>query len=64
MTTKKAPSVIQMDREELAKLLTSVNETLATDAAHLKIEEKEKSFGALQLWNIRRKARYNGLTIR
>ena len=63
MTTKKAPSVIQMDREELAKLLTSVNETLATDAAHLDVEEK-KSFGAVQLWNIRRQARYNGLTIR
>ena len=62
MTTKNAPSVIRMDREDLANLLTSVNETLATDVAYF--EEKQKPFGAVQLWNIRRKARYNGLVIR
>jgi len=64
MMTKNAPSLIRMDREELANLLTSVNETLATDVAYLQPAAKPKQFGALELWNIRRKARYNGLVIR
>ena len=64
MMITKAPSVIQMGREELANLLTSVDETLATDLAFTKTTEKRKSFGTLQLWNIRRKARYNGVRIR
>ena len=59
----KAPSVIQMGREELANLLTSVNETVATDVAYFNAE-KRKPFNAIQLWNIRRKARYNGVVIR
>lgn len=64
MKTTNAPSVIQMGREQLANLLTSVDETLATDVAYLNGAEKRKSFGALHLWNIRRKARYNGVVIR
>lgn len=60
----KTPSVIQIDREDLANLLTPVNETLATDVAYLQNERKTKGFGALQLWDIRRKARYNGVVIR
>jgi len=64
MMTKNAPSVIQMDSEELANLLTSVNETLATDVMYLQTAREPKQFGTLQLWNIRRKARYNGLVIR
>lgn len=64
MMTKKAPSVIQMGREQLANLLTSVDETIATDVAYLHPTEKRKSFNVIQLWNIRRKARYNGVTIR
>ena len=64
MKTTNAPSLIQMGREQLANLLTSVNETVATDVAYLQAAEKRKSFGALQLWNIRRKARYNGVVIR
>lgn len=46
----------------MANLLTPVNETVATDVAYL--SEERKPFGATQLWNIRRKARYNGIVIR
>lgn len=60
--TTKAPSVIQMGREELANLLTSVNETLATDVAFL--ETKSNNLNVTKLWDIRRKARYNGIVIR
>lgn len=63
MTTN-APSVIRMGREELATLLTSVNETVATDVAYLQSVPKPKQFGALQLWNIRKAARYQGVVIR
>ena len=51
-----------MGKEQLANLLTAVNETVATDVAYL--QEKPKSFGTVQLWNLRRKARYNGIVIR
>ncbi|HVF97468.1 MAG TPA: hypothetical protein VM871_09115 [Flavisolibacter sp.] len=64
MMTKNAPSVIQMGREELATLMASVNETVATDVAYLQSVPKPKNFGALQLWNIRKSARYQGLVIR
>ena len=64
MTTKQAPSVIQMGREQLANLLTAVNETVATDVAYFEGAGQRKSFGTLQLWNIRRKARYTGVVIR
>lgn len=63
-TTTKAPSVIQMGREQLADLLTPVNETLATDVAHSGGAGERKPFNSIQLWNIRRKARYNGIVIR
>lgn len=65
MTTKQAPaSVIRMGRDELATLMTTVNETVATDVAYLQAAEKRKPFGPLQLWNIRRQARYNGVVVR
>jgi hypothetical protein len=61
MMTKKSPSVIQMGREELATLLTSVNETLATDYFPKTIK---KSFGAIDLWNCRKQRRFSGISIR
>lgn len=62
MMTKNAPSVIQMGREELATLLTSVNETLATDYFPKTI--KKKSFGAIDLWKCRKQRRFSGTSIR
>jgi hypothetical protein len=46
------PSIIQMDAEELQKLVAEVKETVATVIQLPKT--KEKSFGQLDMWNIRR----------
>jgi hypothetical protein len=40
----------------LKNLITEVKETVATDVVFSK--PRNTSFGALQLWNIRRKSRY------
>lgn len=64
MTTKQAPGVVRLHGEELAKLLTSVNETLATDVAFLQPSTGRKTFSHVQLWNLRRNARYIGTAVR
>jgi hypothetical protein len=46
------PSIIQMDAEELQKLVAEVKETMAT-VIQLPTT-KVKSFGQLDMWNIRR----------
>jgi hypothetical protein len=46
------PSIIQMDAEELQKLVAEVKETVAT-VIQLP-PTKEKSFGQLDMWKIRR----------
>ncbi len=49
------PSIVQMEYGVLESLLTEVKETLATD---IKMpEEPTKSFGIVDLWNIRRTAK-------
>ena len=46
------PSIIQMEYGVLQELITEVKETLATD---VKLPEpKKKTFGIVDLWNIRR----------
>ena len=46
------PSIVQMEAEELQKLVTEVRETVAT---MIKLPEtKEKTFGLLDMWSIRR----------
>ena len=46
------PSIVQMEYGVLQELLTEVKETLATD---IKLPEpKKKTFGIVDLWNIRR----------
>lgn len=46
------PSIIQMEYGVLQELITEVKETLATD---VKLPEPEKkTFGIVDLWNIRR----------
>ncbi len=46
------PSIVQMEYGVLKELLTEVKETLATD---VKLHEpKKKTFGIVDLWNIRR----------
>jgi len=49
------PSIVQMDAEELQKLMAEVKETVATEIQLPK--PKEKSFGHLDMWNIRRNFR-------
>jgi len=52
MTNGVMPSVIQMDAEELQKLVSEVKETVAT-LIQLP-ETNKKTFGSLDMWNIRR----------
>lgn len=49
------PSVIRMDAEALKTLLTEVKETVATD--YKLPEQPKRSFGMVDLWNIRRNAK-------
>ena len=55
MKTDVMPSFVQMDKEELKKLVTEVKETVAT-VIHLP-EERKNSFGSADMWNILRKAK-------
>ncbi len=56
------PSLIQMDKEELLKLVTEVKETVAT-VIELP-EAKKKTFGHLDMWHIRRNFRSAGDMLR
>ena len=49
------PSVVQMDAEELQNLVAEVKETVASVIPLPK--PKEKSFGHLDMWSIRRNFR-------
>jgi hypothetical protein len=49
------PSIIQMDAAELQNLVAEVKETVATVIQLPRA--KEKSFGPVDLWNIRRNFR-------
>jgi hypothetical protein len=46
------PSIVQMDAEELQKLVAEVKETVATVIQLPK--QKEKKFGQVDMWSIRR----------
>ena len=49
------PSIVQMDKEELQHLTAEVKETVATGIQLPKT--KTKSFGVVDMWNIRRNAK-------
>lgn len=49
-------SRVQMEPLILKNLMTEVKETVATDVVLSK--PRNRSFGAVQLWNMRRKSRY------
>lgn len=49
------PSIIQMDKEELQQLVAEVKETVATGIQLPKA--RKKSFGIVDMWNIRRNAK-------
>jgi hypothetical protein len=52
MNSNVMPSIVQMERKVLNKLVTEVKETLATDIEFPKV--KKSSFGIVDLWNIQR----------
>jgi translation elongation factor EF-1beta len=51
------PSIIQMDAEELQQLTAEIRETVATGIQLPETKEKKKSFGIVDMWNIRRTAK-------
>jgi hypothetical protein len=50
------PSIVQMDAEELQKLVMEVKETVAT-VIELPKKTREKTFSSLDMWSIRRNFR-------
>ncbi len=52
------PSIVQMEAEELQKLVAEVRETVASVIQLPK--PKEKSFGHLDMWSIRRNFKSTG----
>ena len=51
------PSIVQMEAEELKQLTAEVKETIATNIKLEKTKTNNRSFGIVDLWNIRRNAR-------
>ena len=51
-------SRVQMNPLILKNLVTEVKETVATDVVFSK--SRNRSFGAVNLWNMRRRSRYAG----
>ena len=56
------PSIVQIEAEILKGLVTEVKETLATQIT--KPEKPARSFGIVDLWNIRRTAKTAGSYLR
>ena len=57
MTTNVKPSVIQIEKENLKKLVTEVKETLATDINLQSAGIKNKKFGIVDMWNCQKNVR-------
>jgi len=53
MNSNVMPSIVQMEREVLNKLVTEIKETLATEVQFPKT--RKNSFGIVDLWDIQRK---------
>ena len=51
------PSIVQIERNNLRALVTEVKETLATNWNNNTSVEKQKSFGAVDLWNCHNRRR-------
>ena len=59
-----APFMVQMNKTELERLLTPVEERLATDVQFLQTIPQQKRFSHIDLWKVQRTARYRGVSIR
>ncbi len=57
MNSNVMPSIIQIEKENLEKLVTQVQETLATNINLQPTKIKNKTFGIVDLWNCQRNVR-------
>jgi hypothetical protein len=56
MKSNVMPSIVQIEAQELEKLVKEVKETVATDAIRTrKVNRSSAVFGAIDLWNIQRR---------
>ncbi len=58
------PSIVQMEAEELQQLTAEVKETIASNIKLKKIKHVSRSFGIVDLWNIRRNSRSAAMMMR
>lgn len=57
MNSNLSTSIVQIEKENLQKLVEEVKETLATDLNHNTLGFKQRSFGLVDLWNRQRSTR-------
>ena len=57
MNSNVMPSIVQIEKENLEKLVTQVKETLATNINLQPTKIKNKRFGIVDLWNCQRNVR-------
>ncbi len=57
MNSNVMPSIVQIEKESLRKLVEEVKETLATNINTGTVSTKQKSFGIVDLWNRQRSIR-------
>ena len=57
MNTNVMPSIIQIEKENLRKLVTEVKETFASDVNLQNATTSNKTFGIVDLWNCQKMMR-------
>jgi hypothetical protein len=57
MNSNVMPSIVQIEKRNLEKLVAEVRETLATDINLKSSVKKQSTFGIVDLWNCRNKMR-------
>ena len=57
MNSNVLPSIVQIEGENLRKLVEEVKETLATNLNNNTPDSKQRSFGLVDLWNRQRSMR-------
>ena len=50
-------SIVQIDKENLMKLVSEVKETIATDINYKNKQNTHKKFGIVDMWNCKRSMR-------
>ncbi len=61
MKTNVMPSIVKIEKDELSKLMTQVDEKLATNLIVKQSPIKRKRFGVVDLWNCRRSIRSHNI---